>query len=189
MLLKRRMKMPPRPKVSKEDIIDKAYIIIKEEGIEQLNARSLAIQLGCSTQPIFKNFKNMEELKQNTKKKIDEQYDAFILKHVDSNDALFTIASAYIHFASEEKHLFGALFVHPLIESRNVSEVLTSSWNLETIANCQKQYALSRKQAEDLYRDVRFYSHGIAAQIYAGTIILSKGEIEELVRNAIDRFK
>ncbi|WP_041139489.1 TetR/AcrR family transcriptional regulator [Beduini massiliensis] len=181
--------MPPRPKVSKEEIIDQAYMMIKTEGIEQLNARSLANRLGCSTQPIFKNFKNMEELKQYTKVKIDEQYDAFIKKYHDTNDELFSIASAYIHFASEERHLFGALFVHPLIESRNMSEVLTSSWNLETIANCQKQYVLSRKQAEDLYRDVRFYSHGIATQIYAGTIILSKGEIEELVRNAIDRFK
>ena len=167
--------MPPRPKVSKEEIIDQAYMMIKTEGIEQLNARSLANRLGCSTQPIFKNFKNMEELKQYTKVKIDEQYDAFIKKYHDTNDELFSIASAYIHFASEERHLFGALFVHPLIESRNMSEVLTSSWNLETIAN--------------LYRDVRFYSHGIATQIYAGTIILSKGEIEELVRNAIDRFK
>lgn len=76
-----------------------------------------------------------------------------------------------------------------MIESRNIGEVLTSTWNLETIENTQEQYSLSRQQAEELYRDVRFYSHGIAAQIYAGTIILREGEIEQLVRNAINRWK
>lgn len=181
--------MPPKAKISREDIIGKAYTIIKEEGIEQLNARYLANQLNCSTQPIFRNFKTMEEVKQATKTKIDEQYDIFIDGYIDKCDHLYSMSVAYIKFARQERHLFGALFVHPLIESRNIGEVLTSTWNLETIENTQEQYSLSRQQAEELYRDVRFYSHGIAAQIYAGTIILREGEIEQLVRNAINRWK
>lgn len=164
-------------------------MIIKEEGIEQLNARYLAKKLDCSTQPIFRNFKNMEELKRATKEKIDEQYDSFIERNVDKSDHLYSMSVAYIHFAKEERFLFGALFVHPLIESRNISGVLSSSWNLETIVNTEKQYSITRKKAEELYRDVRFYCHGIASQLYAGTIILENEEVEELVRNLIDRLK
>lgn len=181
--------MPPKAKISKEDIIEKAYMIIKEEGIEQLNARYLANKLNCSTQPIFRNFKNMEELKQAAKEMIDEQYDSFIEGYIDKSDHLFTMSVAYINFAKQEKFLFGALFVHPLIESRNIRGVLNSSWNLETIANTEQQYSLTRTQAEELYRDVRFYCHGIASQVYAGTIILTGEEIEKLVRNMIDRLK
>lgn len=181
--------MPPKVKVTKEDILEKAYLIIRTEGIEQLNARHLAEKLSCSTQPIFKNFKNMEELKQSVKEKIDIRYDEFIKSHVDMGEALFTMSMAYINFASKEKYLFGALFIHPLVGSRTISEVLASPWNAETIQSIQIQYSLTQKQAEVLYRDVRFYCHGIAAQLYAGTIILINEEIENLVRNAIDRFR
>ena len=53
--------MPPKVKISKEDIVNTALELIKNG--EEINARSLAIRLNCSTQPIFSNFKTMEDLK------------------------------------------------------------------------------------------------------------------------------
>ena len=55
--------MPPIAKISKEDIINKALNIARCENFNSINARRLAKELGCSVQPIFSNFKNMEELK------------------------------------------------------------------------------------------------------------------------------
>ena len=54
--------MPPVRKITKEDIIKKSLSIVNEEGLTSLNARRLAKELMCSTQPIFSQFKNMEEL-------------------------------------------------------------------------------------------------------------------------------
>ena len=48
--------MPPKVKVSKEDINTAAVEMVRESGAEALNARALAAKLGCSTQPIFSNF-------------------------------------------------------------------------------------------------------------------------------------
>ena len=54
--------MPPKVKISKENIIAAAINLIRSEGTEAVNARTLAASLNCSTQPIFSNFATMEEL-------------------------------------------------------------------------------------------------------------------------------
>ena len=55
--------MPAVRKVSKEQIIDAAVAILRDEGFSAINARSVAKKLGCSTQPIYLSFKSMDELK------------------------------------------------------------------------------------------------------------------------------
>ena len=55
--------MPPRVRVTKEEIVRAATDLVRAEGMECLNARRIASALGCSTQPIFSNFGSMEELR------------------------------------------------------------------------------------------------------------------------------
>ena len=57
--------MSTKIKVQKEDLIKGAVKIIRNKGIEELSARNLAKIVGCSTQPIFRLFENMEDLKSN----------------------------------------------------------------------------------------------------------------------------
>ena len=54
--------MPPRPKFTREEIIEAALNIVSESGIAALTARNLADRLGCSPRPVFTVFKNMDEV-------------------------------------------------------------------------------------------------------------------------------
>jgi predicted aldo/keto reductase-like oxidoreductase len=55
--------MPPKQKFTKEDILETAFAIVREQGIENLNVRNIARRLDSSTQPVFSFFENMAELK------------------------------------------------------------------------------------------------------------------------------
>ena len=57
--------MPPKVKVTKEEIINAALALVRENGTDAINARSIAASLACSTQPIFSNFATMEELQKD----------------------------------------------------------------------------------------------------------------------------
>ena len=57
--------MPPKAKVTREEILSACVDIIRESGFSAVNARALASRLGCSTQPIFSNYQSMEELKKD----------------------------------------------------------------------------------------------------------------------------
>ena len=49
--------------IKKEDLIKGAIKIIRDKGDNELSARNLARTCNCSTQPIFRLFENMEDLK------------------------------------------------------------------------------------------------------------------------------
>ena len=61
--------MPPKVKIPKEAIIEKAFELTKVYGFEKVTARLLASELKCSTQPVFHAFRNMEELRKKFTKK------------------------------------------------------------------------------------------------------------------------
>ena len=56
--------MPPKAKFSREEIIDAAINIVREDGFDALTSRALGTKLGSSARPIFTVFQNMEEVQQ-----------------------------------------------------------------------------------------------------------------------------
>ena len=53
--------MPPKPKFTREEIIETALQLVSERGMSALTARDLGERLGSSARPIFTLFKNMED--------------------------------------------------------------------------------------------------------------------------------
>ena len=54
--------MARKETITKDAIIQAAFSILQEEGIEQVTARKLAAKANCSTQPIFRFYKSMDEV-------------------------------------------------------------------------------------------------------------------------------
>ena len=55
--------MPPKAKFTKDEILNTALNITREQGIDAVTARELGARLGSSPRPIFTIFKSMEEVK------------------------------------------------------------------------------------------------------------------------------
>ncbi|MGI2296349.1 TetR/AcrR family transcriptional regulator [Paenibacillus sp. GXUN7292] len=62
--------MPPKPKFSKEQIINSAFHIAKIEGLDKITIRKVADHLGGSSAPIYVNFNDVGELKRSVIHKI-----------------------------------------------------------------------------------------------------------------------
>ena len=70
--------MPPKVKVTKEEIVRAALDLVRQSGAAALNARAVANRLGCSTQPVFSNYATMEELRQDVLQAADGCYQKHI---------------------------------------------------------------------------------------------------------------
>lgn len=105
--------MPPKVRITKEEIIQEALSLVRERGAEAINARELAGRLKCSTQPIFSNFASMEHLQDAVLAAAYDCYMAFQTKEVDRGQYPMYKAygMAYIRFAMEERELFKLLFM------------------------------------------------------------------------------
>ena len=105
--------MPPKGRVTKEEIVDAAVAVVRKLGVEALGARTVAIALACSTQPVFSNFATMDELRLAVVAKAEELCGEYIRREVESGayPAYKASGMAYIRFAKEEKELFKLLYM------------------------------------------------------------------------------
>ena len=70
--------MPPRTRYTRDDLLSAALALVRRDGMDALNARSLAHELGCSTQPLFREFDSMAEIKQEVYKRAFDVYSGYI---------------------------------------------------------------------------------------------------------------
>ena len=166
-------------------IIQKAFDFVIEKGIDSLSARELAKYIGCSTQPLFKAFKNMDDIKDRLEDKMDNYYINFAKDIISEEDYLFTKNYAYIIFALKEPNLFKALFLNYKKDNMIIEEWMNYHDNNETIEKIAKKMFIPNKQARRLYRDVLLYSHGIACQLAYKNLLLSENDIKILLKNII----
>lgn len=105
--------MPPKVKITKNDIIETTLELIRKNGQDSINARSIAGALNCSTQPIFSNFSSMEELENEVLSLAYTRYLNFIERETSRGEypKYKAFGMAYIRFAKEEKELFKLLFM------------------------------------------------------------------------------
>ncbi|HAP22197.1 MAG TPA: TetR family transcriptional regulator, partial [Lachnospiraceae bacterium] len=93
--------MPPKVKVTKDMVIDAAFEVARETGVENINARTVAKKLNCSTQPVMYHFATIEELKKSAYAKTDVYHTEYLM-NVNSDDIMLGIGLNYIRFAVEE---------------------------------------------------------------------------------------
>lgn len=180
--------MPPKPIIDKKNIMDAAIRLIRENGIESINARSLAKALGCSTRPLFRVYPNMNELKKDIKIELDRYYNSFMDNRITDENRLLSQGIAYIEFARSEKMIFNALFMSMTMAGSSLQDIIHAEWNRASIENVKKITGLSTNKSEMIFINCWLYSHGIATQIVSNDISISFDTVTELMTNAFKKF-
>ena len=103
--------MPPKQRITREMILERSFEMFCREGMEVVNARSVAKALNCSTQPIFSYFSGMQDLKTTLEEKAKEQFQDALRVDDQPGDPLVSIGCAYTRFAAEQPYLFAHLFL------------------------------------------------------------------------------
>jgi AcrR family transcriptional regulator len=103
--------MGPRNKFSKEQIIDAAFEIAKEEGIDNITMRKIADRMGGSVAPIYVNFKNNDELNAALIDRIIGISNQLLIKESTGNP-FYDMGRASLRFALEYSQLFRDLVLN-----------------------------------------------------------------------------
>lgn len=182
--------MPPKIKFTKEDLINTSIEIVRNDGFESLNARSIASKLGCSVQPIFRVFASMEELKEAVVKKAWDIYNTKLLNILadDMNNFKGT-GLAYIRFACEEKNLFKLLFMNDSFNDQNIMQIVgTTEGDNETIEMMSSKYKITAAQSQKLFTGLWFTVHGIASLTATNQCTITNKQTEEMLDMAMKGF-
>lgn len=171
--------MPPKVKISREDIINTCLEIVKSSGTEGINARNIASVLGCSTQPIFSNFKSMEELEEEAVLAAYQIYLDFIKREVESDKypKYKAYGMAYIRFARDEKELFKLLFMR----DRRDEDVSPSPDFNESVEMIMQTNGISRERALFMHLEMWSCVHGIGTMLATSFLPLDEDVISNMI--------
>lgn len=153
--------MPPKVKVTREEILQTALDVVRNDGVQALGARTVAAVLGCSTQPIFSNFATMEELKSAVVQQAFALYQDYLRTEMESgaHPPYKSSGLAYIRFAKEEKELFKLLFMCD--RSEEVASVEEPSFT-QMVDFVRQQTGMDEQTARLFHLEIWVYVHGIA---------------------------
>lgn len=176
--------MPPKVVFKKDDIIEVTYEIVRKEGFEKVNARKIAKELNSSVYPIFKHFKDMEELKQIVYEKIYRKYQEYMLRGANEDKAYKKMGLSYIQFAKDYPEFFKILFMQ---KTKLNAENFISSDSIgdDVIKAGQKLTGLSTKEQKQFHVKVWIFTHGIACLVATKTITISDKEIDNLLGHTV----
>ena len=155
--------MPPKVKITKSEIVSSALELVKKEGAEAINARSIAAVLGCSTQPIFSNFSTMNELQDAVIDAAYNLYLAFLKNEAETGKypKYKSFGMAYIRFAKDEKELFKLLFMR----DRHGDELSPTVDFTESVEMIRSSNGVSYETAELMHLEMWAFVHGIAVML------------------------
>ncbi len=175
--------MPPKAKFTKEEIIEAALEMVRNEGFAALTARALGTKLGSSARPIFTVFQSMEDVQQAVVCAAKTLYKEYIQRGLSDTPAFKGVGTQYILFSVNEPKLFQLLFMGEHTDVPELSAVLPIiDENYEEILSSVKVgYGLSRETAEKLYRHLWIYTHGIAALCATKTCRFTGEEISTMM--------
>jgi len=179
--------LPPRPKNSKEELIDAALGLVRREGESALTARSLAKVLNCSPGSLFTHFDSRDELMDGVISAAKEIYGEYVRRGLAMVPPFKGYAMEFFAFAREERNLFALLFMS---RRRSSLKALLSNeeYNEQILCAAEDTFSLSRNDAELLFSRLWIYAFGIAVLVSDGVCEFSDEEVSAMLGSACRGF-
>lgn len=155
--------MPPTVRFTRDAVLHAACQLMRREGMEALNARAIAKELGGSTQPIFRLFTNMEDLHRELILYVARQFQAHAEADMAQSDSPYIqLCTTYLLYGRDEPELFKLLFMRDRVSEGQYSD----QTNFDLVFNIiKKETPLDDKTAMRFFERTWLFIHGLAVCI------------------------
>lgn len=172
--------MPPKAKFTREQIIQAAVDVTREQGISAVTAREVGKQLGTSSTPVFVAFENMEDLKNEVFKEVELQYSKFIHRGLNYTPMFKAFGLRMIEYAREYPNLFKVLFMNSIESNKNYDDMILNFPSADICLKAIKeQTQLDDAQVELLFKQVLITGMGICYLVSSKTCDFTDEQLDE----------
>ncbi|MBD5131028.1 MAG: TetR/AcrR family transcriptional regulator [Clostridiales bacterium] len=161
---------------NRQTMIDGALALIEREGKDELSARALAAELGISTQPIYREFGDMDGLKKAAIERGYQIYGEYV-----KGEALDQ-AVGYVKFAAEKSKLFDFLFRGNHYEYNGLDDMAHKLLGTDIIERLAGITGLDREKVYRLHLCIWMAVHGLASMCADNKTSVTADEIKDWVK-------
>ena len=186
--------MPPKQKITKEELLNFAYQIAEKEGISAVTSRSIAKLAGCSIQPVFSHFPTMEILRQETFQYACRRFMEEVLVYRDQPDFPVLVSKWTLDLARFRPNLYKLLYLSDGFSHDSIGNMMMNyESNQKMISHMAKSYSLTAAQCQKILVKSCLLLMGICTMICINHMEISDEEaltmVSETVQDMIERMK
>ncbi len=173
--------MAPKNKFTKEEMVNAALQVVRLNGIDRLTAKTMADELGTSTQPIFTAFGSMDTVRQEIYDSAIRLYDKYTTAGLKEKIPFLGVGMQYIRFAWDEPELYRFLFLTRT--QNNKYSAMTAMRRLQALVRptLMNVYRITAEEADIYFRDLWFVVHSLSTLIVTGDCPYSDREIGQIL--------
>ncbi len=185
--------MPPASKITKQEIIEVAFRILKEENVMAITARRLAKELNCSTHPVYQCFKNMDDL-YNDLYTLAAQYFKNVVEEnmEESQYPWLDLGVSYVQMAYREKNIYRFLYVDHTRPISDIEDYIGNAdgkrFNME-LSNTTGWKQRSDEEKKELHLMIRIFAQGLASIANNCEKEIGEEQIRRLLERSFELFK
>ena len=172
--------MPKATSITEKIIIDAAFEIVREESFASLSARNISKKIGCSTQPIYWVYKNMDDLKQGVIAKTVIYLSNILSNYQKTGKPFLDYGLGYIYIAHTESALFKAIYMDNILNLK-MTDIIPNKEVLDIMKQDPCTANIPDNKIIEIATKSWFLVHGIASLIVSGMLVYDEDKIEKML--------
>ena len=157
--------MPPKPKFTKDEIVQAALEVVSQKGVEALTAKELGDALGSSARPIFTVFRSMKEVQDEVRAAAMRRFESYAAQRPSDMPLFKQVGMQMVLFGMREPKLYQLLFMQEDRDAASFDDVFGALG--PTAGTCirliREEYGMSETDARLLFENVWIYTFGVGA--------------------------
>ena len=150
----------PKQKITKEMVVDAAFQLAREGGMERVLVKDIAARLGCSVQPIYSYCRNMDGLRREVFQRVRDFVREYLCKDGGGFQAT---GQAYVRLAREEPELFKLFTLCPREGVACLDDLYRAEADPGMAQAIAGELGLSLEAARRLHLNMIVYTIGLGA--------------------------
>ena len=175
--------MPPKVRITAKMILDASFQVIRNSGHENLNARTIAEYLKCSTQPVLYNFKTVDEIREAVYQIVDEYHTAYIMPKDNDENPLLAIGLNYVRFGYEEKNLFRFLFQTNKFGGMTMATLMDHPALSDILLVMAKRLKCGEDEVKEVFLTFFAVTHGLASLLANNAMEYDEGQSTKMLND------
>lgn len=167
--------MPPKPKYTRDEVIQAAFELTDKKGILNVTARDVGRRLGTTPTPIFTYFSGMDELKEAVYQKALRESIEYLSECNDYSPAFKEFGLRWIRYAYEHPNIYKMVYLFEGVKKPVIGFINGDFIDAlkPMVYEIMSYFKLNEEQARILVNEMTVYAQGIA------TVCIQTGNYDE----------
>ena len=151
----------PKQKITKEMVVDAAFQLAREGGMERVLVKEIADRLGCSVQPIYSCCRNMDGLRRDVYARVRRFVGERLSQDRYGPESFQAAGRACLQLAKEEPQLFKLFILCPREGVSGLDDLCREASDPRLDEAIAGELGLDGERARRLHRNMIVYTVGL----------------------------